>query len=1019
MHMKFQDLSFYLTLVFFLFCFHPSFGTNNLDFNNNCPTAGTPCDDNNPLTSNDMEDGNCNCVGLAICGDGSVSSKGPTGATRNPWQMTTQQYEMYENMPVSTINGLPGHHPTYGALPLPDVSYYTNIKDNGASPSSVLGQFRFQGAPSHFLKDDPIVFPNQPGASHLHMFFGNTRADAYSTVGTGNQTDLLVRGASTVQGGKGANPSSYWVPALVDGPLGGCGNERKIILPDVITIYYKSRKLYAMKMVPAGLQIIGGNIPHTPNPNGMVHNMIIKNSSGGDRREGARWGFYDNGLITGGGPTIPQSNPGGHKYIRAAIGFPQCFKANPDGSFVFSSPNNLDHQHLLEDSGGWNRDDLDCPGSHPNRIAKVEILLDYRWPANGDVSGWRLSSDMGANTDAQVPYPGGSLHGDILFAWNEKVQKAWKDECMDPNDPRNCSIGQTGTNYNLDRIANTGTITNQIYYGPTSALKDPYDCGSCPPAGTPCDDNDSNTVNDVYDAQCNCAGTCIAAGTPCDDSDPATVNDVHDGSCNCAGTCIAAGTTCDDNDPDTVNDVWDGQCNCAGTCAVVGTPCDDNDPTTTNDTYDGQCNCTGTFVPGQGICQFDTPPVLDGFDNEWTADSTLLVNKVLGGTIANPSDLRAEYKLGWDDNYLYVFGKVNDNVLINDSPNPWNDDCFELYIDGGNDKATTYDANDFQLMFRYNDATVYNFPTGPASPQGVDFVMVPTSSGYHVEIRVSWSFIGIPPVTEGSKIGLDVHVNDDDDGGARDKFISWNDDVNLAWTNPSVFGEILFEDCQSAFITPDICLWMEGAYDFGVNQMTTLLTQRNLVPLSQPYNTAPWNYGGTETYNTLPPPSVDWVKVSFRTDPSKSSEVLATAAMLLEDGCLDFPDEDFFPESLGSQFYVVVEHRNHIGVMSPTAVGVSQGMLTYDFRSGDSYAMGGQGQKQLASGVWAMFAGDGDQLLDINGYDINGVDNSSWLPQNGQFNVYGFGDYNLDGDVSGMDKILWSVNNGVYSTVDR
>ncbi len=1010
--MKTNYLYTLLILAVLLFCAHPMMA-------HDCPAAGTPCDDNDPLTSNDLEDGNCNCKGIKLCTTGTIQAKGPTGATRNPWSMTTQQYELFENTPVSAINAMPGTHPTYGALPLPDVSFYTNYPDNGPSPNGILGQFRFLAAPSHFLKDDPIVFPNQPGASHLHMFFGNTRADAYSEVGTGSQNDLLVKGASTVQGGKGANPSSYWIPAMVDGPLGGCGSERKIIVPDVITVYYKSRKLYAMKMVPQGLQIIGGNLPHNSNGNGMVHNMTIKNSGGGNFREGARWGFYNNGTIAEGQSTIPQTNPNGYKYIRAAIGFPQCFKANPDGSFVFSSPNNLSHQHLLEDSGGWNRDDLDCPGSHPNRIAKVEILIDYRWPANGDVSGWRLSSDMGADTDAKVAHPGGSLHGDILFAWNDKVQKAWKDECMDPNDPRNCSLGQTGTNWNLDRIENTSTITNMIYYGPNKALIDPYDCGSCPPAGTLCDDNDAATVNDAYDNNCNCTGTCITAGIACNDNDPDTVNDAWDGNCNCAGTCITAGTTCDDNDPDTVNDVWDGQCNCAGSCAPLGTPCDDNDPTTNNDAYDGLCNCIGIFVPGQGICQFDSPPVLDGYDNDWSADSILIVNKVLGGSIANPADLSAEFKLGWDENYLYIFGKITDDILLNDSPNPWNDDAFELYIDGGNEKATSYDANDFQLMFRYNDPVAYNFPNGPANPTGLDFAMISTNSGYNVEARASWAFLGIPPVTEGSKIGLDVHVNDDDDGGARDKFISWNDDQNLAWTNPSFFGEVLFEDCQPAFITPNICLWMEGVYDPSTNKMTTLLNQRNLLPLTQPYNNPPWNYAGSEMVNNFPSQSVDWVKVSFRTNPSKSSEVLATAAILQEDGCLVFPDPDFFPEHLGLSFYVVVEHRNHIGVMSPTSINVNQGTLTYDFRDLDSYSGGGQGQKLVGTGTWAMFAGDGDQLLDVNGYDINGIDNSSWLPQNGGFNIYGYADYNLDGDVSGMDKILWSENNGVYSTLDR
>jgi len=298
--------------------------------------------------------------------------------------------------------------------------------------------------------------------------------------------------------------------------------------------------------------------------------------------------------------------------------------------------------------------------------------------------------------------------------------------------------------------------------------------------------------------------------------------------------------------------------------------------------------------------------------------------------------------------------------------------------------------------------------------------MVTTSTGYDIEIRASWAFIGIPPVVEGSKIGFDVHVNDDDNGGARDKFISWNDDQNLAWNDPSTFGEILFENCQSTYITPTICLWREGAYDTISNQMTSLLAQRNLLPMAQPYNTPPWNYSGLESVVNVPAQAVDWLKVSFRTNPSKSSEVLATAAILQADGCLFFPDEDFFPENLGSSFYVVAEHRNHVGLMSSSAIAVVQGAISYDFRNGDSYkAGGGSGQKQIEPGVWGMFAGDGDQLLDLNGYDINGVDNASWSLQNGGFNVYALGDYNLDGEVTGLDRILWSVNNGVYSALSR
>ena len=110
-------------------------------------------------------------------------------------------------------------------------------------------------------------------------------------------------------------------------------------------------------------------------------------------------------------------------------------------------------------------------------------------------------------------------------------------------------------------------------------------------------------------------GPCPAAGTPCDDGDASTENDVEDGSCGCAGTpipCPAAGTACDDGNPNTVDDEEDGNCNCSGTPIVVydcpalsaniGDTCDDGDANTENDIVTANCDCTGTPISTGGAC---------------------------------------------------------------------------------------------------------------------------------------------------------------------------------------------------------------------------------------------------------------------------------------------------------------------------------------------------------------------------------------------------------------------------------
>ena len=98
-------------------------------------------------------------------------------------------------------------------------------------------------------------------------------------------------------------------------------------------------------------------------------------------------------------------------------------------------------------------------------------------------------------------------------------------------------------------------------------------CG-CAPAGTPCDDGNACTVNDIEDGAC----TCIS-GSPlvCDDGNSCTLN-----TCNPLTGCVSipapAGTACNDGNPNTINDACDGTGNCVGT-PVANEVCDglDND----------------------------------------------------------------------------------------------------------------------------------------------------------------------------------------------------------------------------------------------------------------------------------------------------------------------------------------------------------------------------------------------------------------------------------------------------------
>jgi hypothetical protein len=211
-------------------------------------------------------------------------------------------------------------------------------------------------------------------------------------------------------------------------------------------------------------------------------------------------------------------------------------------------------------------------------------------------------------------------------------------------------------------------------------------------------------------------------------------------------------------------------------------------------------------------------------------------------------------------------------------------------------------------------------------------------------------------------------------------------------------------------------------------------------PAQQPYNQAPWNYFGTEgdAYDSggdlnfadagYPSTVVDWVLVSLRTDPNGTGGPLCQAAALLHnDGRIEFVEEFACCNlDLTASYYLVIEHRNHLIVMSHEAIPILDGKITYDFRVQQTYIDDPfefgifVGQKEILPGVFAMFGGNGNQTLTgTSDTDINFDDRTFWEGENGIIGRYKIGDYNLNGDVNFNDRRLYEINNGRFTSVPR
>lgn len=192
-------------------------------------------------------------------------------------------------------------------------------------------------------------------------------------------------------------------------------------------------------------------------------------------------------------------------------------------------------------------------------------------------------------------------------------------------------------------------------------------------------------------------------------------------------------------------------------------------------------------------------------------------------------------------------------------------------------------------------------------------------------------------------------------------------------------------------------VYLEGASSGGA--MTTLLRSAGLIPLSQPFTGAPWNYAGPESVDSVPAGVVDWVLLSLRTGMTSATRVSRRAGFLKSDGSvtdLDGTSPVSFPGVGLGTYYVVVRHRNHIPAMTASARPLNAPADSCDFTAGPSQYFGGQA-KALAGGKYGLYGGDysGDSFIDIA--DFAGPDNTMF--QSG----YRASDLNLDGFIDATD----------------
>lgn len=194
-------------------------------------------------------------------------------------------------------------------------------------------------------------------------------------------------------------------------------------------------------------------------------------------------------------------------------------------------------------------------------------------------------------------------------------------------------------------------------------------------------------------------------------------------------------------------------------------------------------------APSGAIAHYGTAEI-DGIrDEKYNMGNPLAVEKFIQGIEDEENVFQgatAKAWVLWDENALYVYMEVNDPVLSTASDIVYMQDSMEVFIDENNNKTTSYEQDDGQ--FRVNFKNEQSFGS-TGSVDGFESATQIIEDGYAVEVKIPYR--SLTP-QDGTIIGFDLQVNDDQGSGARDSIAKWNDPTNDSWQSTAGFGVLIF-----------------------------------------------------------------------------------------------------------------------------------------------------------------------------------------------------------------------------------
>ncbi len=183
-------------------------------------------------------------------------------------------------------------------------------------------------------------------------------------------------------------------------------------------------------------------------------------------------------------------------------------------------------------------------------------------------------------------------------------------------------------------------------------------------------------------------------------------------------------------------------------------------------------------IPAYAEATQGTPAIDGEIDDVWADANVLDINTYSMGAGATGTA-----KVLWDKDYIYVLAEVKDPVLSKASPNVYEQDTVEIFLDENNHKTTAYESDDIQARVNYDGEKSV---TDGLSTDAFISAAAKTADGYLVEFALPTTLGGFKA---GQVVGFDAQINDDGNGeGKRTSIANWYDLTGMGYTDMSGLG---------------------------------------------------------------------------------------------------------------------------------------------------------------------------------------------------------------------------------------